>query len=352
MDPRVRIAWVFSIVSCLALAAPQARAATSQVAKFDGYLEFRKQGVMIIDGQRVQTGPKTKFKGKGAKSPETIPLGYEVRGEGVRQSGGTVLATKLEAQPNGMAMFEGEVLQATNQAEESYVKAGKIAEQGADGKEQVLGALVTSGPDVDRVRRIMDRLVPPYVDPKKIRVYIVENKEWNAMAMANFSIYVFSGLMKDMDDDELALVLGHELTHATHEHSAKQAKKNMYTGVAGQAAALGASQVKSGIAKDAAQAGAALGVTTFNNVYSRGFEDQADRVGLRYAYEAGYDYTKAPKLWQRFAEKYGDQSEVENFFFGNHSVSTKRAAALQKEIQNNYKDPSKDPPSKPAPKPH
>jgi len=34
-----------------------------------------------------------------------------------------------------------------------------------------------------------------------VRVYVIENKEWNAFAMGNYSIYVFSGLLDDMDDD-------------------------------------------------------------------------------------------------------------------------------------------------------
>ncbi len=345
MGPRVRVGWM-TFMMFLVLAAP-ARAKTP-VAKAQGYLEYRKKDALIVDGQRVVTTPKTQFKGGGkAKSIATIPIGYEVAAEGTRQADGSIAATKLTAQANGMAMLEGNVLQATTQAEEGYVKAGKIAEQGADGKEQVLGTLKTSGPEVDRCRKIVDRLLPSYIDPAKVHVYVVENKEWNAMAMANFSIYVYSGLMADMDDDELALVLGHELAHATHEHSRRQAMKSMYSGVGAQAVALGASKVTSGVAKDAAQAGVALGATTFNNVYSRDYEDQADRVGLRYAYEAGYDYTKAPKLWKRFAEKYGDQSSVENFFFGNHSLSSKRAAALEKEIKNNYNDPAKDPPTKP-----
>ena len=344
MNPRTRVGWI-AFAACLTLAAPQAQA---KIAKANGYLEYQKKGSLIVDGQRVSTSSKTQFKGGGkAKSITTIPIGYEVAAEGTRQTDGSILATKVTAQPNGMAMFEGDVLAATAQAEEGYVKAGKIAEQGQDGKEQNLGNLKTSGPEVDRCRKIVDRLLPSYIDPKKVHVYVVDNKEWNAMAMANFSIYVYSGLMADMDDDELALVLGHEIAHATHEHSRKQAKKSMYSGVGAQAVSFGASKVApKGVAGQAAQAGVALGATTFNNVYSREYEDQADRVGLRYAYEAGYDYTKAPKLWKRFAEKYGDQSEVENFFFGNHSVSSKRAAALEQEIKYNYKDSSKDPPTK------
>ena len=65
-------------------------------------------------------------------------------------------------------------------------------------------------------------------------------------------------------------------------------------------------------------------------------EDQADRVGLRYAYEAGYDITKGPRLWSRFAKKYGEGNKVANFFFGDHSLSSARATKLEKEIAYNY----------------
>ena len=347
MTAPFRIALSLALVATFGVVSPSI-AATKPV-KVNGYLDFRKPGVLVVDAQRVRSGSKTKFAGSGAaKSFDTIPIGYEVKAEGTRQSDGTILATKIEAKPNGMAMYESDVLAATNQAEQQYVKAGKIADVDANGKEQVLGALHSTGPEVDRCRKIVDRLLPAYVDPKSVRVYVVDNKEWNAMAMANYSIYVFSGIMKDLDDDEMAIVLGHELAHATHEHSRKQASKSMYSGIAGAAASIGLSQVKSGIAKDAAGAAAGLGMSALNNSYSREYEDQADRVGLRYVYEAGYDYKKAPVLWRRFAEKYGDSTPIENFFFGNHSLSAKRAAALDLEIKNNYADPKKDPPTHPA----
>jgi predicted Zn-dependent protease len=89
-------------------------------------------------------------------------------------------------------------------------------------------------------------------------------------------------------------------------------------------------------------------VTTAGNIYSREFEDQADRVGLRYIYEAGYDVSKAPALWKRFAERYGDGDKVTNFFFGDHSLAQDRAKNLQREIAANYSDLHKDPPSNEA----
>jgi hypothetical protein len=74
----------------------------------------------------------------------------------------------------------------------------------------------------------------------------------------------------------------------------------------------------------------------WSNGYGRNLEDQADRVGLRYAYEAGYDITKGPRLWNRFAKRYGEQGKVANFFFSDHSQSSARAAKLEKEIAFNY----------------
>ena len=61
-----------------------------------------------------------------------------------------------------------------------------------------MGRLVTAGPEVDRARYIVERILPPYVPLSRVRVYVVENPDWNAMAMANYSIYVFSGLMADL----------------------------------------------------------------------------------------------------------------------------------------------------------
>ena len=68
-------------------------------------------------------------------------------------------------------------------------------------------------------------------------------------------------------------------------------------------------------------------------------EDQADRVGLRYAHEAGYDISKGLDLWEKFADKYGETSRTVNFFFGDHSRSSKRQELLQLEIERNYADP-------------
>jgi predicted Zn-dependent protease len=171
-----------------------------------------------------------------------------------------------------------------------------------------------------------------------VRIYVIENKEWNAFAMGNYSIYVFTGFLADMDDDEVAIVLGHELVHATHEHSRRQMKRDMIVQLA-TAGLLGATST---IDDDKKQFVAGLVVLAASSAYASGYgrsmEDQADRVGLRYAYEAGYDITKGPRLWNRFAKKYGEGNKAANFFFGDHSLSAARATKLEKEIAFNYPD--------------
>jgi len=302
--------------------------------KVDGYVEWRAGQCLIADAQRVCPAPKLKFKGEGeARGFASIPLGYELKAKGKRQRDGSLLAREVEAKPNGSAMFEGEVRAATDQAEAQAREAGRFGDAKAP-----VGKLIESGPQVERVRRIVDNLLPSYVPPESVRVYVIENKEWNAFAMGNYSIYVFSGLLDDMDDDEVAIVLGHELVHATHEHSRKQFKKDMWI----QIAMLGALGAASTIDSDTQQALASLAViaagSAWKSGYGRGMEDQADRVGLRYAYEAGYDISKGPRLWNRFAKKYGEGNKVANFFFSDHSLAAARATKLEKEIAYNYPD--------------
>jgi Zn-dependent protease with chaperone function len=328
------------------LAAPGLRAqdeAGGRGDKVDGYVEWRAGGCLIADAQRVCPAPRLKLKGQGeARSFDSIPLGYEFKAKGKRQRDGSLLAQEAEAKPNGSAMFEGEVRSATDQAEAQARESGRFGDPKAP-----VGKLVESGPQVERVRRIVDNLLPPYLPAESVRVYVIENKEWNALAMGNYSIYVFSGLLEDMDDDEVAIVLGHELVHATHEHSRKQFKKDIWV----QIAMLGALGAASTIDSDTQQALARLAViaasSAWKNGYGRGMEDQADRVGLRYAYEAGYDITKGPRLWNRFARKYGEGNKALNFFFSDHSLAAARATKLEKEIAYNYPDgPKPDGPAR------
>jgi Zn-dependent protease with chaperone function len=305
-----------------------------------GYAEYRHGDTLIVDGQRVVATATTTV--KGAKRLADIPLGNEVKAKGQR-SNGVLVAREVETRPNTNTNTEQQIIAASNEAEQSWVKAGMMFEPADSGKVNKIGDLLESGPYVARARRIMDRIRPSYLPAGALRVRGVKTDQWNASAMANGAIWVFTGLMDALSDDELAIVLGHELTHYTHEHMRRQMSKSTVGQIAGTAVAIGVSQIKNSTAQQVAAFGGQMGLSALMTGYSREFEDQADRVGLRYVYEAGFDPTKGPGLWEKFRQKYGETDKITNFFTGDHSRPSERIRNLQRQIQLNYTTPARKP---------
>ena len=330
----------------LAFGAATGAAAPAGTGEVKGVAEFLKPGVLIVDGQRVRIAPETKM--KGVARGQDLPLGAEVKASGAWRSDGALQATRVEFKANRQDKGELELLAACNDIEAMYANAGQALRQGRDGAVIRLGAITQRGREYERARAILDRLLPPYLSADDVRLYVVANRDWNAFAMANFAIYVHSGLLADMDDDEVAIVLGHELAHATLEHSRRTMKKGRWARIARGVASVGG-DIMGGWGGVAVSLGGGLGATAVGNGFSRGFEDQADRVGLRYAYEGGYRAEKAPALWLRFAEKYGDGGGVGGFLFGSHAGSRSRSRDMESEVAKNYTAPNVDPPSRPAP---
>lgn len=320
---------------------PSNRANGAKEIELNGYAEWRHDGALVVDGQRVVEADDARFEGKGrARRFQGIPLGYEVKVEGIRLADGTVLGRRIEAKPNGGAFSEGAVRAGADAMEEEFRRLGRVAEYDAEGRFVAdYGKLLESGAEVDRARTIARRLVPPYLEGESFRVYVVENEEWNAMAAPNGSIFVFSGLLRDLDDDEVAIVLGHELAHATYEHSRREYKKSLLVSLFTWGATAAADSIDNDAARIASKAGIYAGSLAWLNGYGRKAEDQADRVGLRYAYEAGYDVSRGPALWRRFSEKYRGLPKALNFFLGGHSVAKDRAKNLEEEIRLNYRSP-------------
>ncbi len=307
--------------------------------KLEGYAEWRVGGCLVVDAQRVCPAPGLRFKAHDeARSFGAIPLGYEVRAEGERAPDGAFVAHTVDARRNGEALFEDDLRHEFDALEELYRERGRVFDLDEHGRvTEDHGRLREHGREVRRVRRILDDLVPPYLDPGDFRVYVVDNRDWNAMAAPNGALFVFSGLLEAMDDDELALIVGHELAHATHEHARRQAKKNMWIQLAtAGAVAVADAKIDNGVARVATQLAALLGGLAWSNGYGRSLEDQADRVGLRYAHAAGYDVSKAPRVWRRFAERYGSLPGVVHFFVDEHSRSGERARKLERQIAWNY----------------
>jgi Zn-dependent protease with chaperone function len=322
-------------VVAIGLVAGGPRVSAESTVKLNGYAEWRRSGELVVDGQRLRANQRTKWKGKYT-ALDAVPLGLEVRADGPRAADGAIVATEIDVRPNGSALFETDVLKGTDELEGLWVRSREAFEADGAGKKKVIGEVEDGGRSVERIRRIVRRVAPPYVDQSKLRVYVIDNKEWNAMAMGNGAVWVFRGLMDDMNDNDLAIVVGHELAHYTHEHSRRQMRQAMWGQFGSLAALLAAEAIDSNALRAAAQLGSALGFSAWMNGYGRDHEDQADRVGLRYAYEGGYDVSNAPSVWQRFLNKYGEGDRVTNFFFSDHSRASARRKNLEIELRNNY----------------
>jgi Zn-dependent protease with chaperone function len=300
-----------------------------------GYVEWRRDGYIVADGQRVRWNQTTKVQPASVRVA-MAPLGYEITALGSRLLDGSLLATKITLKPNSVAAFEREAQQSSDRVEQNWQREGMAFDVTTAGTRRPIGRITNSGPDIERLRNIVTKIVPPSSSPDRLRVRIIETKEWNAFVMENGSVWVYRGLLDELSNDELAIVVGHELAHYTHEHNRRSQRNGALVQLAGVFASVGLQQINSPAKYEAAKLTTVLSLDAWQNGYQRSLEDQADRVGLRYAFEGGFDVTQGPRLWTRIREREGQLDKISNFFIGDHSRPSERAQHLQREIQLNY----------------
>jgi predicted Zn-dependent protease len=170
--------------------------------------------------------------------------------------------------------------------------------------------IVTDPNVVNRVNRITGRLVAQAIIKRpetamwEWSVKVIDDpKTVNAWCMAGGKMAVYTGLIQQVDptDDELAQVMGHEISHALANHTAEKMSVALATG-AGVAAA-GLLSDNSAAAMSVAAVAASLAVELPN---SRAAETEADEIGIELAAKAGYDPHAAVSLWQKMEKAGGE----------------------------------------------
>lgn len=135
---------------------------------------------------------------------------------------------------------------------------------------------------------------------------LVKSDEINAFCMPGGKIVVYEGLMKLVSsDDELAVVLGHEVAHAVAKHSNERISQQMLTQYGAQILGQTLSQkseMVQAIAGTVYGVGAQYGVTL---PFSRKHETEADYMGLILMTMAGYNPDKAVTFWQKMSASSG-----------------------------------------------
>lgn len=141
----------------------------------------------------------------------------------------------------------------------------------------------------ERVRRIGRRLAAASSERRfPYEFHVVESPEVNAFALPGGFIYIFRGLLQLLpDDDALAFVLAHELTHVDRRHAVKQFEKNVLL-------SLGLNAVLGGSGRGWARAGDAVGALASLS-FTRGDETDADEEGVKLMAAAGYDARAAER---------------------------------------------------------
>jgi predicted Zn-dependent protease len=188
-----------------------------------------------------------------------------------------------------------------------------------------------------RVRHISERLiaqVPVYrADAAnwKWEVNVEKNDQVNAYCMPGGKIMVFTGLIDKLQatDDELAAVIGHEISHALREHG-RERMSLAYAQQGGLALLAVVIGSKKNAATGLALGGAAMGTQLFFALpNSRTQETEADRMGLELAARAGYNPNAAISLWTKMGQN-GGKKPAE--FLSSHPADKTRIDDLSKLI--------------------
>jgi predicted Zn-dependent protease len=166
------------------------------------------------------------------------------------------------------------------------------------------GALAPADhPQLLRLRAIAQKLTPfaPRWNERatqwKWEVNLIGSKQINAFCMPGGKIAFYTGILDTLKltDDEVAMVMGHEIAHALREHGRERMGKQMATqgGLAIGSALLGLG--------DMGRTVAGAGANLLSLKFGRDDETEGDLVGMDLAARAGYDPRAGVALWQKMA---------------------------------------------------
>ena len=169
---------------------------------------------------------------------------------------------------------------------------------------------------------------------------VVDSKQVNAFCMPGGKIVVYTGLLNLVgngphSDDELAAVMGHELSHALAKHANERISNQLLLQAGGQilgAAVNTRSQLLGGLINQAYGLGAQVGVML---PFGRKQEYEADKMGLVLMAMAGYDPRYAVNFWQKMSAYKGGAQQ--NELLSTHPSDANRIKEIQAYLPNALK---------------
>jgi Zn-dependent protease with chaperone function len=217
------------------------------------------------------------------------------------------------------------------------VPAGALEQQAAQQYEDLKRKAATKqalGPDdhpqVKRLRAIAARMIPfadrfnPRARNWRWEVNLIGSKQINAFCMPGGKIVFYSGLLDTLklSDDEVAMVMGHEIAHALREHARERIAKSQMT-------QFGASLLGELVGGGRYTGAFQMGGNLLSMKFSRDDESEADVAGLDLAARAGFDPRAAVSLWKKMAAA---DSKAPLEFLSTHPAGENRIKEIEKHL--------------------
>lgn len=172
----------------------------------------------------------------------------------------------------------------------------------------------------------------------------VDDQTVNAVVFPGGKVGVYTGIMKiTRTEAELAAVMGHEVAHATARHGAEKMSFGLLLQMGAQAIAAA---MEGGDSEVIARVLAVYGIGTAlaaSLPFSRKMEFEADRIGLIYMAQAGYDPRKAIVFWQRMRQSGGPRVAEFLSTHPDHKNRIKNLREWMPEAMEHYRNSEKVP---------
>ncbi|MBC7916508.1 MAG: M48 family metallopeptidase [Rhodoferax sp.] len=164
-------------------------------------------------------------------------------------------------------------------------------------------------PQAKRLREIARKIIPfaiawnPRAKDWQWEVNLIDSPQINAFCMPGGKIAFYIGILEKLKltDDEVAMVMGHEIAHALREHARERMAKTMATHGAAQIVGAGVAAWL-GINPNLTDIVARGSANLLTLEFSRSDESEADLVGMELAARAGFDPRAGVTLWQKMSE--------------------------------------------------
>lgn len=224
-----------------------------------------------------------------------------------------------------LIMPESEMVQMSLTSYNDFLKENKFSANQKDAaRVKEVGQRIAVAVEAYLKSQGMESLVKDY----QWEFNLVQSKEVNAWCMPGGKVVVYEGIMPLCPaDDDLAVVMGHEIAHAVARHGNERMSQQLVVQAGSAAAAIA---LKDKPEQTQALLGAAIGLGANYGVmlpFSRKHELEADRMGLIFMTIAGYNPEEAIPFWTRMAEVGSGQKPPE--FMSTHPSDSHRIEQIK-----------------------